>query len=97
MPYPGYAYVAPPRTADTAVWALVCAILSWFLCPVIPAVIAIVLASSARTTIRQSGGARSGDGLVTAAQIIAWANLALAGIVLLFGLAVLVGVGVGAH
>ena len=69
---------------------------SWFVCPIVLAIVALVLAKSADDTIAASGGALGGGGLVTAARVIAWIHLALVGLAVAFGLAVLVGVLVGA-
>jgi Domain of unknown function (DUF4190) len=81
--YGGYPYVR--QTEGTAIAALVLAIVSFVLCPVIPAIVALVLCSTATRNIQQSGGAKEGEGLVKAAQIIAWLNIAFAavGVVLL--------------
>ncbi len=80
-------YYQPQQTEGTAVGALVCAIGSWVVCPVVLAVVALVLASQADRKIKASGGALGGDGLVTASKWIAWINLALA--VLVVGFVVL--------
>jgi hypothetical protein len=73
------------QTDGTAIAALVLAIASFVVCPLIPAIIALVLCSTATRNIQQSGGMKEGDGLVKAAQIIAWINIAFAivGVVLL--------------
>ena len=75
-------YQRPPQTAGKATAALVFAILAWFVCPVIPAIVALVLASQADGEIRASGGALTGESLLTAARIIAWINIALLGFVI---------------
>ncbi len=72
------------------------AIASWFLCPVVLAVVALVLAHSADQTIDASAGSLGGRGLVTAARVVAWIHLALAALAVALGLAVLVGVLLGA-
>jgi ABC-type multidrug transport system permease subunit len=46
-------------------------------CPLILAIVALVLASGARRDIAASGGARQGAGLVTAATVIAWINIGI--------------------
>ena len=73
--HPGYA--APRRTEGNAVAALVLAICSFVVCPLIPAVIALFLASSATRNIEASNGALDGASLVSAAKIIAWINIGL--------------------
>ena len=79
-PQYGYGQPAPGTSAQTetsATVALVLAIVSFVVCPVIPAVIALFLAASATKKIRQSGGRLTGEGIAKAARIIAWVNLAL--------------------
>ena len=87
MPPPvAYPAAAPaPTTSTNAIIALVLAVLSWALCPIIPAIIALVLASMADREIAQSGGRVDGGGLVTAAKIVSWINIGVwaAGIVIL--------------
>jgi hypothetical protein len=93
----GPAYGPPATTDSKAIIALVCAIAAWVAIPVIPAIVALVLASQSRRDILASGGRLGGDGLVTAAKVIAWANLALAVLVvvgLLLLLVVFASVGV---
>lgn len=75
--YPGYQPQPMVRTSNSAVWALVLAIGSFIICPLIPAVIALVLAGSAKREISQSNGWVSGEGLVTAAKVLSWINIAL--------------------
>ena len=78
-PYQPYPFYGPPRqTEGLAIAALVLAIASFVVCPVIPAVVALILAASAKRNIELSGGAREGLGLVTAARAIAWINVGLA-------------------
>lgn len=85
----GYAPYAPPQTEGTATGALVAAIVSWVFCPVIAAIVALVLAPSARRKIEESGGRLTGLGLLTAAKWIAWLNIVFyIGIVLLGVLAI---------
>ncbi len=55
----------------------------------IPAIIALVLAGSAKRNILASGGAKQGLGMVTAAKIVAWANIV---VVTLGTIVVIVGV-----
>ena len=79
----GGAYYAggPVRpTEGTATGALVCSILSWVVCPVVLALVALVLASQARRKIAESGGALDGDSQVKAAKWIAWINIGLFGL-----------------
>jgi hypothetical protein len=70
------------RTDGSAVTALVLAILSWVLCPIILAIIALVFASTAQKNIDASGGTLGGDGLAKAARIVAILNIVLVGLVI---------------
>ncbi|MDQ3574397.1 MAG: hypothetical protein M3404_05655 [Actinomycetota bacterium] len=90
-PPPPYGYgPPPPQTEGTAITALVLSISSFMICPVIPAVVALVLCSSARRKIEESGGALTGEGLVTAARIVSWVNIGLCGAAIVLFVIVLV-------
>lgn len=81
-PY-GYTGYAPPQTEGMAIGALIAAIAAWVTCfPV--AIVALVLASSAKKKIAASGGRMTGEGLVTASKWIAWINLGLWAAVIVF-------------
>lgn len=78
-PY-GYAQAQPAATATTsndAIVALVLALCAWFVCPLVLAVIALVFAGKAKRAIAASNGWVTGDGMVTAARVIAWINIGL--------------------
>ncbi len=81
-PAPGYAPapvpVAVPQTNQNATISLVLAIASWLVCPIVLAIIALVLASKADKEIKASNGWQTGSGLVTASKIISWIHIALA-------------------
>lgn len=81
-PYGGY--YGAPQTEGKAIGALICAIGAWVVCPLVLAVIALILASQSSRDIRNSGGRLGGEGMNTAARVIAWINIALAGLFLLF-------------
>ena len=81
-PYPPYQYGPTRETEGLAIAALILAIASFVICPVIPSIVALILAASARRNIDESGGMKDGLGLVTAARIIAWVNLGLAAVVI---------------
>ncbi|HWL35695.1 MAG TPA: DUF4190 domain-containing protein [Frankiaceae bacterium] len=68
-------YYGPPPNDGKAVGALVSSLIAWFVCPVIPAIVALVLASQASQRIRESGGRLGGAGMVTAAKVISWINI----------------------
>jgi len=82
---PGYAATPGqfPKTSTYAVVSLVLAIGSFVLCPLILSIAALVVASSASKEIEASNGWITGDGMVKAAKIIAWINIALVIVVLI--------------
>ena len=82
----GYGYYGAPQTDGKAIGALVCAIASWVICPFIPAVVAVILAGQSARDIRNSGGRLTGEGMNTAARVIAWINIGLSalGLIILF-------------
>src|SRR3954447_18740706 len=79
-----------PHTSGLAIGAFVCAIVSFFVCWIIGAVVALALAYNASNKIADSGGTIRGSGLATAAKVLGWVHLGLALlIVLLIDLALL--------
>ena len=81
----------PQQTSTRAIVALVCAVGSFVVFPLVPAIVALVLAPGATREIEESGGRLTGEGLVTAARITAWINIGLFLLVLVvFVLAVFV-------
>jgi hypothetical protein len=70
----------PRRTSGKATAALILAIASFVICPIVPAIIALALVRQARQEIAFSNGALDGESLVTAAKIVAIVNLALFGV-----------------
>jgi len=90
---------ARPQASTSAIIALVLSIVSWTFCPLVTAIVAIVLAYQADKEIRHSDGKVTGQGLSFAAKIIAWINIgvSVAFIVLavVFGLVLLVAGGFG--
>jgi hypothetical protein len=78
QPWPGApVWYGPPQTDGTAIAVLVLAVCSFVVLPVVPAVVALVLAPSAERDIAASGGRLTGEGLVRAGRIVAWIHLAL--------------------
>ncbi len=79
QPPPPPAYGNPqqprPQSSSDAVVALVLAILSWVVCPVVMAIVALVFASKAKKVVEASNGWVEGSGMITAAKIIAWLNI----------------------
>lgn len=78
----GYPAQSAPTQSNDAVVALVLSIASWVICPVVLAVIALVFAGKAKRAIEASGGWITGEGMVTAAKVISWINIALCLVVL---------------
>lgn len=74
---PAYPSGPAPTTSNDAVVALVLSICSWVFCPGLLAVLALVFAGKAKRAIDASGGWVTGDGMVTAAKVVAWINLGL--------------------
>jgi hypothetical protein len=74
--------------------ALVLALLSWVLCPVVLAVAGLVLARSAEREIAASNGWVGGGGLVTATRWVAWINIVLAVVAVVVALLFLIGAAV---
>jgi hypothetical protein len=85
QPYGYQGYGPTKQTEGLAVGALVCAIASWVACPLILAVVALILASNGRKKIQASNGTLDGEGLCTAATVVSWINI---------GVSVLVGIGI---
>ena len=86
-----YGYPMPAQTEGTAIGALIASILSWMFCPVIPAIVALAMIPSAKRKIDESQGRLTGEGLLTAAKWVSWANIAFYG--LLVGLVILLIIG----
>jgi len=85
-------YPASAPSEPLAIWALVCAIGSWVLLPVVLAIVALVLASQAKRAIAASGGATSGEGLITATRVIAWVHLIVVALAVIFVIAFAIGI-----
>ena len=87
-PPPAYAAAAPSqpvRTSSNAVVALILAVVSWAVCPIIPAIVSLVFASNAAKEIDASGGRIQGQGLVTASRVVSWVNIGLWSAVIVVG------------
>ncbi len=69
-----YTPTAPPNST-MAIVSLVAGILSWFIMPLLGAIVGVVTGHMAKREIRDSGGTLGGDGLATAGLIISYANL----------------------
>lgn len=81
QPYPGqaYPYAPMPTTSTNAIVGLVLAVLSWVLCPIVPAIVALVLARQSDREIQASGGTVGGTGLNTATRVVSWINIGVWG------------------
>ena len=85
------AYRPSPPTSTNAIVGLILAVISWVICPVIPAIVALVLARLSSQEIERSQGAVDGAGLNTATRIIAWINIGVWGALIVgFGLLFLI-------
>jgi hypothetical protein len=71
----------------------VLAIASFVVCPLVPAIVALVLAHTSQQKIDASGGRLTGEGLNTAARIIAWIHIGLIALVVV--IIVIVGIAGG--
>ncbi|MGV1035541.1 MAG: hypothetical protein ACOYD0_00780 [Candidatus Nanopelagicales bacterium] len=84
---PGYGGGVPqvpmPQTNNNALVGFVLALVSWFVCPIVAAIVALVFASKGGKEIAASNGWQTGAGFVTAAKIIAWINIV---VFILFGI-----------
>lgn len=94
QPPPGYGPYPPARqTSSDAVVALVLSLLSWVVCPVVLAIVALIFAGKAKTAIAASNGWLDGEGMVTAAKVISWINIVVSvlGVILFIVFALVVG------
>lgn len=95
-PPPGSAWVPvvppqqQPQASSNAIVALVLAIASWFVLPVIAAIAALILASKATKEIRASNGWLTGEGMALAAKVISWINIAVSIVVVLIIVAIVI-------
>ncbi len=79
-PQAGYqqpAYQSGRQTDSKAIVGLVLAISSWLVCPLITAIVGLVLAGQSNRAIAASGGRLEGKGLNTATKVISWINIVL--------------------
>ena len=89
LPPPPPAYGPVPQTSNSAIVALILAIGAWIICPIIPAIVALVFANKADKEIAAGNGWVTGGGLVLASKIVAWINIGLYGALIAIGLFVL--------
>lgn len=85
-PYVTHEYSAPQPTVTfaepTAFVALVLAVLSWIILPVVGAIAALLIAPGAKRKIRASNGQLAGYKLAQAAQVIAVLNILAAAFII---------------
>jgi hypothetical protein len=84
-----------PQTDGKAVAALVCAILSWFVGPIVLAIVALFLARSAEKAIAAAPSELTGQGLVSGARWVAWIHLVLVAMVIAFLAAFTIALSIG--
>ena len=84
--YQASGYAAPPQTDTKAVVALILAISSWVVCPMITAIIALIVAKQSDRAIAASGGRLEGRTMNTAARWIAWINIVLFALLIVAGI-----------
>lgn len=95
--YPAQGYAPAVATSTSAIVGLVLAVASWILCPIVLAIVALVLAKKSGDEIAASQGRVGGEGLNTATKVVAWVNIGLYGaIVVIFGAIFLVALVLGA-
>jgi hypothetical protein len=98
-PAPYAAYPPPPaaQTSNNAVVGLILAVVSWVVCPLIAAIVALIFANLASKEIEASGGRVEGQGLVTATRWVAWINIGVvaAAIVISVFIALLIAIATG--
>jgi len=73
-PYSPVPYAPAAPTNSLAVVALVSGILSWVLCPIVAAIVAVITGHVARSQIRRTG--EGGGGVALAGLILGYAHLA---------------------
>ena len=82
QPYVVPVYIQGVHTNSYAVASFVIGILSWFFCPIVGAIVAVVLGHTARGQIRRTG--EGGSGFAVAGLVLGYAHLAVVGLVILF-------------
>src|SRR5512132_366435 len=82
----GYGYPAAPQTDSSATAALAIAVVGFFICAPVGAIVALVLANSAQKRTEASGGRLTGLEQARAARIIAIIELVLTGILIVGGI-----------
>jgi hypothetical protein len=78
--------VVSQPTSSNSIVALVLSIMSWVVCPVIFAIIALVFANKADKEITANQGNMGGGSLVLASKIVSWINIGFYAALLVLGL-----------
>jgi len=65
------------QTSTMAIVSLIAGIVSWFMVPVLGAIVAVITGNMAKKEIRASGGLLTGDGMATAGLVLGWIQLGL--------------------
>ncbi|MGB4323732.1 MAG: hypothetical protein WBJ33_00545 [Candidatus Nanopelagicales bacterium] len=86
---PNGAVITSQPTSSNSIVALVLSIVSWVVCPVIFAIVALVFASKADKEIAASGGRIGGGSLVLASKILSWINIGVFTALFVLGILVL--------
>ncbi len=78
-PIPPYSAVAIPTphksTSADAIVAFILSLVSWAVCPIIFAIVALIFAAKAEKALAASPSTVGGSGLNLAAKLIAWINI----------------------
>jgi len=82
-------YVYGPRTNSSAVASLVFGIMSWFLCPLLGGVLAVIFGHVARGQILRTG--EGGGGMATAGLVLGYIHLVAVALITIFWIVLLGG------
>jgi hypothetical protein len=66
-----------PQTSTTAIISLISGIVSWFLLPLIAAIVAVITGHIAKKEIKNSNGMVTGNGMATAGLILGYIQIGL--------------------
>lgn len=86
MPYASAVMMYRPPTNSLAVASLVFGIVSWFLCPLVGGIVAVICGHMAHSQIKSSG--EGGGGMATAGLVLGYIHIAGAVAFVLFWLVV---------
>jgi hypothetical protein len=81
-----------PQTSSLAVISLISGIASYFIVPLLGAIVAIITGNMAKRDIKESAGRLTGDDLAKWGMILGWVNIGLSLIGLCVGMLILIGV-----